>query len=284
MPLSLAVLLPLLAQIGPTGTQIPSPLEMPRRKVVAPAPLSAPAPSPSTTRLSECLNLARTRPLDAIPVAQGWRDSTKGSARIEPGQCLGMALTALERWDQATEAFAAARDDTPAHERAGRARLGTLAANAALAGRAADKALALLDAAHGEALGAGDGHLAGEIAIDRARALVALKRDNEADAALAEARHNAPDSATGWLLSATLARRQGKLGAAQTAIERASGLEPLDPEIGLEAGVIAVLAGRDAAARKSWQSVVATAPGSRAATIAQGYLDQLGPAAAPSPQ
>ncbi len=189
MPLSLAVLLPLLAQIGPTGTQIPSPLEMPRRKVVAPAPLPAPAPSPSTTRLSECLNLARTRPLDAIQVAQGWRDSTKGSARIEPGQCLGMALTALERWDQATEAFAAARDDTPAHERAGRARLGTLAANAALAGGAADKALALLDAAHGEALGAGDGHLAGEIAIDRARALVALMRDNEADAALAEARH-----------------------------------------------------------------------------------------------
>lgn len=282
MPLTLAVVLPLLAQIGPAGTQIPSPLEMPRRKVAAPAP--APPAGPVQTRLSECLTLVRSRPVEAAEMAQSWRDSTKGSARIEPGQCLGMAFTALERWDQAAEAFVAARDDTPAHERAGRARLGTLAANAALAGNAAEKALALLDTAHGEALGAGDSHLAGEIAIDRARALVALKRDNEADAALAEARHNAPDSATGWLLSATLARRQGKLDAAQAAIERAAGLEPLDPEIGLEAGVIAVLAGRDAAARKSWQSVLATAPDSPSAKIAQGYLDQLGPAAAPSAQ
>ena len=44
--------------------------------------------------------------------------------------------------------------------------------------------------------------------------------------------------------------------------------------------MIAVLAGHDEAARKSWQSVIVAAPGSAAATTAQGYIAQLGPAAA----
>jgi TolA-binding protein len=63
-------------------------------------------------------------------------------------------------------------------------------------------------------------------------------------------------------------------------IERAAQLFPVDPEIGLEAGVIAVLSGRDEAARKSWLSVIKAAPNSPSAKTAQGYLDQLGPEAA----
>ena len=59
-------------------------------------------------------------------------------------------------------------------------------------------------------------------------------------------------------------------------------LAPLDPEVGLEAGVIAALGGRDEAARKSFTSVIHAAPGSDLARRAQQYLDQLGPAAAPS--
>ena len=281
MPLSL-IFLPLLAQVGPSGTQMQAPLELPRRKTTVVAP--APRPSPLASRFGECLSLARSQPGQAIEIAKAWRDSEKGSARIEPERCLGLALTALGQWDDAVAAFAAARDDTPANERDDRARLGALAANAALAKGDAEQALALLDAAHGEALGAGNSQLAGEVAIDRARALVALKRDNEAAAALSEARHAAPGNATGWLLSATLLRREGKLTEAQTAIEQAAALQPTDPEIGLEAGVIAVLGGRDAAARKSWQSVVAAAPDSDAAKTARGYLDQLGPVAAPSPR
>jgi hypothetical protein len=38
-----------------------------------------------------------------------------------------------------------------------------------------------------------------------------------------------------------------------------------------------MLGGREAAARKSWQSVLATAPESEAAKTARGYLDQLVP-------
>ena len=280
MPLPLAALLPLLAQIGPTGTQIQAPLEMPKHKSVLVQPVTP--PSPAATRLNECLTLARNEPTAAVDVAEAWRNSLKGSQRAAPGHCLGLALTGLARWEDAEAAFTAARDDTPANERADRARLGAMAANAALVDGAPGRALVLLDTAHGEALGAGDTHLAAEVAIDRARALVHLKRDNDASAALAEARAGAPENAMSWLLSATLLRRQGKLGEAQSYIEKAAAITPLDPEVGLEAGVIAVLGGRDAAARRSWQSVIAAAPGSDSAKTAKQYLDQLGPDAAPS--
>ena len=63
---------------------------------------------------------------------------------------------------------------------------------------------------------------------------------------------------------------------------------PRDPQVGLEAGVIAVLSGRDDAARKSWQSVIAAAPDSDEAKTAHGLSRaarrsaQRGPAAAPA--
>ncbi|MFN5085021.1 MAG: tetratricopeptide repeat protein [Novosphingobium sp.] len=208
--------------------------------------------------------------------------TSRGWAGVEPGLCLGMALAAQGQWDEAEAAFTAARELTPANEPANRARLGGMAGNALLAAGKAEAALALLDQAHGEALGAKDPRLAGEISIDRARALVALKRDGDAAAALATARANAADNGQGWLLSATLSRRQGKLAEAQQQIQVAAELLPLDPEVGLEAGVIAVLAGNDGAARRSWLSVIKAAPGSETARTAQSYLDQLGPDPAPS--
>ena len=79
------------------------------------------------------------------------------------------------------------------------------------------------------------------------------------------------------LLLATLARRGHDLAGAQGYIETAATIDPRDPAIGLEAGVIAELAGHEAAARKSWNSVIATAPDSVEAGTARGYLSQLGP-------
>jgi Flp pilus assembly protein TadD len=66
------------------------------------------------------------------------------------------------------------------------------------------------------------------------------------------------------------------LEAAQTQIETAAGLDPRDPAIGLEAGVIAALAGHDEAARKSWDAVVALAPDSPEAKSARAYLAEIG--------
>ena len=278
------ILLPLLAQVGPGPALPQAPLEIKRQenRIRPDKVIDTPALPPS--RLTQCLTLARSDPASAVEQAGTWLGTVTGSARVEPGHCLGVALTGLGKLDEAEAAFLAARDDTPAMERANRARLGAMAGNAALAAGSPERALTALDAAHGEALGAGNLNLAGEISIDRARALVLLKREGDAAAALASARTNAPENAVGWLLSATLSRRQGKLAEAQQQIELAAQLLPVDPEIGLEAGVIAALAGRDDAARRSFRSVLNAAPGSPAAKSAQAYLDQLGPEATPSPR
>ncbi len=281
MPFPLALLLPLALQVGPSGTQMQAPLDMPRkppaRRAVAPPPRVAAAQG----RLAACLTLAHDQPDEAIAEAETWRAGLTGTARAEPEQCLGLALIQRNRWAEAEAAFRESRDDTPASDRAQKARRGAMAGNAGLVAGSPARALAALDLAHGEALGAADAPLAGQIAIDRARALVALKREAEAAEALAEARHNVPGEAQAWLLSATLARRQDKLAEAQVEIAHAATLAPLDPENGLEAGVIAVLSGHTEAARKSWLSVIAAAAGSEQAKTAQRYLDQLGSIVAP---
>ena len=279
MPLTALLILPLFLQAGNAPPLPQAPLEIHRRKSAAGTPtrptiqLAGP--------LEQCLALARTDPGAAEDLARTWLAKAKLSARAEPGRCLGVALSGQGQWGDAEAAFLSARDDTAANERANRARLGGMAGSAALADGAPDRALTALDAAHGDALGAGDPHLAAQLSIDRARALVLLKREGDAVAALTEARSGAAEDPQAWLLSATLSRRQNRLAEAQQQIEQAALLAPLDPEIGLEAGVIAALGGRDDAARRSFESVLKAAPDSEAAKRAQQYLDQLGPAAAP---
>ena len=273
--MSLAILLPLLAQVGPGGAlpQAPVPIR------AAHKPVAAAVAEPS--RLQQCLDLAMQRPSDGIDMAEAWLSAAKTmSERAQAKQCKAMGLTRIDGWGEAATLFLSARDDTPVNEPGERARLGALGGNALLVTGDVAGALTALDLAHPEAHMAGDAKLNGVIQIDRARALVALGRTDEAAAALEEARAELPDNPQAWLLSATLSRRQGRLVDAQKQIERAADLLPIDPEIGLEAGVIAVLSGRDEAARKSWQSVIKAAPNSAAAKTAQGYLDQLGPAAA----
>ena len=278
MPLA-TLLLPLLAQIGPGGALPQAPL--PTRDRKAPAAISQPAtppPAPQSTQLQNCLQLAMSEPSDGIDEAEGWLAAAKTpSDRAGAKQCKAMALTRTDSWDEAAALFLSARDDTPATAPGERARLGALAGNALLVAGKTVAGLDALDHAHGEAHQAADGKLNGVIQIDRARALVALGRTAEASSALEEARYELPGNYQAWLLSATLSRREGKLIEAQRQIERAAALMPVDPEIGLEAGVIAVQSGRDESARLSWQSVIKAAPGSQFAKTAQGYLDQLGP-------
>ncbi len=244
------------------------------RRTGTPLPQTFEAPS----RLHACLSTAAQDPDSAEDTANAWLREARGSQQAEPHLCLGWAYSTQARWDDAMRSFVAGRDIAAASDRVLRARLGAMAGNSALADDAPDRALPLLDVAHGDAVAAGNAHLAGDIAIDRARALVALKRDGDAATALAEARAASPDNAFGWLLSATLSRRLRKLAEAQAQIETAAQLAPLDPEIGLEAGVIAVLSGRNAAAAKSWQSVIRAAPNSPSADTARGYLAQMGSA------
>ncbi len=228
--------------------------------------------------LQRCLDQLAEDPARAHTMAQIRRSETKGADRVLANHCLGTAASELGLWQDARTAFLAARDETPSDETRTRARFAALAGNAALAGGDAEGALDLLTQAQNDARAARSSPLEAIAAIDRARALVALSRGEDALGALEAATTLAPERAEGWLLKATLLRRLDRLSDAQTAIERAALLTPGDPDIGLEAGVIAILAGRDDAARASWQSVLALAPESPAAVTAKDYLAQLGPA------
>lgn len=269
----MSILLALLFQVGPfTGVQerpvSPVPAELRERR---PRESVSPTPSPSG-KLRDCLNAAQASPAAALVNGQTWLTAASGAERALAQRCIGAASIALGLWNDGEAAFLAARD-TPGIAAQDRALFGAMAGNAALAAGASERALGLLDLARAEAEGSNP--LVAGIERDRARALVALKREGEAASALETARRADPQHPEGFLLSATLARRQGDLAAAQGFIETASTLDPADPGIGLEAGVIAVLGGRDDAARKSWQSVIATVPESAEAETARGYLAQL---------
>ena len=250
-----------------------------RRRHAPQTPLTA----PETGRLGQCLDAAGTDAEGAEDTARAWLKEARGSQAAEPLLCLGTAQAAQEDWDEAEKSFVGGRDSAAASEHGLRARLGAMAGPAALAQAAPDRALAALDLAHKDAAGGGDPHLSGDIAMDRARALVLLSRNDDAAEALVEARTDSPNNPQAWLLSATLSRRLGKLALAQAQIQTAAELLPTDPDVGLEAGVIAVLADHVEAARKSWQSVIAAAPDSPQAQVARGYLGQLGKAPAAGP-
>ncbi len=237
-----------------------------------------------------CLQQVDEDPARAHAMAQIRRSETKGADRVLANLCLGTAASRMGLWDDARAAFVAARADTPEDEIRARSRFAALAGSAALAGGDPTGAEELLTLAESEARSAKAATLEAIAATDRARALVALGRGEEALPVLESATTLAPDRSEGWLLKATLLRRLEKLPEAQTAIERAASLAPKDTDVGLEAGVIAVLAGREDAARASWRSVIDLAPGSPAATTARNYLAQLGdtteaaPPTPPAPQ
>jgi tetratricopeptide (TPR) repeat protein len=272
----MSLILAILAQVGPfTNQPAAPPLRPPAAGRHADAPVSPPAKPASRGRLEYCLDAVTSSPVDAIDDAETWRDGAQGAAQAEADLCLGTAHARLEHWSEAEQAFLAGRDAIGDSNRQLRAKLGAMAGNAALAQGAFERALAPLDMALADGQAAGDLRLTGEVEIDRARALVALKREADADSALTAARSSSADNPLAWLLSATLSRRQGKLAAAQAQITTAAQLAPRDPEVGLEAGVIAILAGNEAAARRSWQSAIAAAPTSEAAATAKAYLAQL---------
>lgn len=269
----------MLMQVGidPNGGRVPGLPEELRNRPPRKATLDAvtPAPAPPPAKLASCLAAIPAAPADAVERARSWLARASGLERAQAGHCLGLAQAQSGQWAAATASFTAARDAVPVVNTTYRVRLGALAGNSALAGGDPAAALPLLDSARERA--AKTGPLAGDIATDRARALVALNRPVEAALALGEARAANPASADAWLLSATLSRRQGDLGSAEAQIEKAAALAPRDLAIGLEAGVIAALAGQDATARRNFESVVALAPDSPEATAAKAYLAQLKP-------
>ena len=273
--MSLILSLVMLMQVGADPhvyPQAPLPAITPRRKPVATAP------PPQSNAMGQCMAAGREDADAGEAYARAWlARATTPDERAQADECLGLLLTDAQDFAGAQAAFADALAAIPADEAPGTVPLLAMAGNAALGNADWAHALGWFDRAL--AVHDYDDHAArGAIMADRARALVALGRPGEAEAALAAARAEAPGEAGVFLLSATLARREHQLAAAQGFIESAATLDPRDPAIGLEAGVIAVLAGHDEAARKSWNSVLAAAPESDEARVARGYLAQLGAA------
>lgn len=280
----MSVILAILLQVGPHPRATPASPLPPELLERTPRQTETTPPPDLPAQLRECLAAGTTNPADGLARADQWVKTASATDKPLALRCRGSALVGLQRWDEAEAAFLTARNATPADSHEGRARLAAMGGNAALAKGANDQALRHFDTARTDAKAAGNEQLMGDIQVDRSRALVALERGDEANMALDEARNASPRNPEAWLLSATLSRRKGNLVDAQAQIEQAAALQPSDPEIGLEAGVIAVLSGRDDAARRSWQSVKAIAPGTSAAEAAAAYLTQLDAPGAPTPE
>ena len=286
-----ALILSLLMQVGPNPSQGAIPDysaevqdRAPRTETQASDTATAAAPRGVKSWLEECFELVDSDPARAHSKAQIRRDTSKGEDYVLANHCLGMAATALGRWDEARSAFVAARDVAPAEDLSFRARVGAMAGNAAMPAGDLAGALALLDQAETDARASKSAELIALVAVDKARALVALDRGAEAEALLEEATALQPTGAEAPLLLATLYRRMQSYDKAKAAIDMALERDPANPASVLEAGVIAVLAGRDDDARAAWQGVLAMAPGSDFAATAQGYLDQLPTLTAPEGQ
>jgi tetratricopeptide (TPR) repeat protein len=227
--------------------------------------------SPEQTRFEACATLAETDPVRALDEASTWRISGGG---LLARQCEGLAYVTQKRWIPAAAAFEAAAKEADLKSDGRAATLWVQAGNAALAGNDAKKALPYFDGAL--ARGALQGDQLGEAHLDRARARAALGDMKGARADLDLATKHVPADPLGWLLSATLARKMNDLPRAQRDIEEAAKRSPDDASVALEAGNIAILSGRDDAARTAWQAAVKLAPESASGKAASEALGRLG--------
>jgi tetratricopeptide (TPR) repeat protein len=225
---------------------------------------------PDAARFEACAAIVENNPARAIDEASTWRIAGGG---VLARQCEGLAYVTQKRWAPAAAAFeAAAREaETKADGRA--APLWVQAGNAALAGNDAAKAAAYFDGAL--ARGQLTGEDLGEVHLDRARARAALGDLKGARTDLDQATKYVPADPLGWLLSATLARKMNDLMRAQKDIEQAAKLSPDDASVALEAGNIAVLSGRDDAARTAWGAAIKLSPNSPSAKAATESLARL---------
>ncbi|GAA0737803.1 tetratricopeptide repeat protein [Sphingomonas japonica] len=226
--------------------------------------------SDESKRHQACVDLAISNPAAALAETTEWQLAGGGALAR---QCLGVAFATQAKWPAAAVAF---EDAARTAERAGDRRAGTFwaqAGNAWLAGGDTARARAALDTA------IGSGQLAefalGEAHLDRARTLVAAGDPGTARTDLDRALQFAPADPLAWLLSATLARRQGDLPRARTDIAQALKRSPDDASVQLEAGNIAVFGNDVAAARTAWEEVQRLAPGSPQAKSAEAALQGL---------
>lgn len=235
-----------------------------------------PLPSLNQLQFEECLTLARDDPPSAVMEASLWAQQ---SGDYLAKACHGQALANDFRFAEAAPLFIEAARGADGKNDVRAARFWAQAGNAYIAeGMAADALGALDIALKSNTL---KGAERADIEVDRARALVALSRSDDAATALTKARQLGPENGAAWLLSATLARRMNKLADALGFVQTAASLAPRDAAVALEAGNIAIAAGDEGAAHKQWEQAIKIAPNSRQAITAQAQLAALGSSPTP---
>lgn len=197
--------------------------------LAAAAAVATPAPGADAARYNACLALARQTPEKAIAEASAWRDHGGG---LLARQCLGLAFVAVERWVPAALAFEQAARDAEINGDARAATLWVQSANASLAADDAGKARLAFDRALG--LPGLSAAMRGEALLDRGRALVELGNNGAARSDIDAALKLVPEDPMAWLLSATLARREGQATRAAADLAEAEARAPKDPEIAAE--------------------------------------------------
>jgi tetratricopeptide (TPR) repeat protein len=237
------------------------------------AAAAATSVSAQETRFAECVKLVDQDPEKAAAFADNWRITDHGG--VPARQCQGLAYAAQARWIPASTAFEQAARQAESERDARATTLWVQAGNAALAGNDPLRAKGGFDAALTS--GRLKGAEAGEVHLDRARALVALRQMPLARSDLDAALKLVPADPLAWLLSATLARHMGDLKRAEIDIAEAASRSPDDANVALEAGNIAASTGSSDAARTAWGAAVKLAPTSPAGQAAAQALAQFSP-------
>lgn len=227
-------------------------------------------PSFDEVRFADCQKLIESDAPSALVFASEWKQT---DSDFFAQACFAGAQAANGKFAEAATHFeiAATAADHAGHKQASGFR--GQAGNAALAAGLTDKAISNFTMALADPTLSLNQRA--EFLIDRARTYVSSNRAQEAEGDLRETRRIAPDNKIGWLLSATLARRSGKLEDAQNHIVTAAKLSPSDAAIALEAGNIAAAAGAYEIAKEQWLQTIRIAPQSAQADSANRLLKQL---------
>ncbi|HEX9946196.1 MAG TPA: tetratricopeptide repeat protein [Allosphingosinicella sp.] len=234
--------------------------------LAAAAQVAGPVDTPAN-RYRSCLALARSEPARAAGQAQAWLGSGGG---IMAAQCLGLALSAQEKWPEAAAAFEAAARDAEARQDRRRGDLWVEAGNARLAAGDAAAARKAFDSALATRMLIPQ--LEGEVHLDLGRAAVSLNDLGAARTHIDKGLALVPGDPFGWYLSAALARKQNDIARAREHIAKAVSLAPDDAPILLEAGNIAGVSGEKEAALGLYARAERVAPNSDVGKAARAAI------------
>lgn len=239
---------------------------------------AGPLPDHNAQRYAACIAEAQQQPKAAVESASQWRDAGGGAPAKH---CLGMALFAMGQAKNAALAFAQAagdlengkstlestiRDDSVTiaslYSQAGNASL--VAEDPATAYQHFSRALTIINNRPGD--------MRGNLLLDRARALAAMKDYTRAKADLDKAAEDLPSAGEVWILRAAAKRKLGDLPGAEADAAQALAVAPGDPDALLERAAIFALKGDLPAAKTDWEAIVKRAPDSEAASVARANL------------